>query len=325
MPNNTYVLGIDTSNYKTSVALVDSNGTIVFNRQQFLKVKKGERGLRQSEALFQHVQNLPRIITEAISDEIRANIKAVAVSDRPRPVKDSYMPVFTAGKGCAEIISSSLGIPLYTFSHQEGHIEAVKYYSEFKTSDNLICFHFSGGTTEAVIYKQHYDSNRPNISLEIVGGSKDLAFGQVLDRTGVAIGYSFPCGDMIDKIAVNASKNFKPDKSLLTKIKVTDGFINLSGIETQTSRALSVTDETSLAHILMYRLSDAVCTMTIQLSEKYGVTDFLYAGGVSCSEYMRNYLYSKLPQNINIAFGNPALSSDNAVGTALLGGKLIWR
>lgn len=325
MSDNSYVLGIDTSNYKTSVALVDSSGSIIYNHRQFLNVKKGERGLRQSEALFQHVQNLPGIISEAVSLETRSHIKAVAVSDRPRPLSNSYMPVFTAGRGCAEIISASLGVPLYTFSHQEGHIEAVKYYSQFKDSSRLICFHFSGGTTEAVLYENKSNLNESDISLRIIGGSRDLAFGQVLDRTGVAMGYEFPCGDVIDRLAVIEASEHKPDKSLLTKVKVHDGFINLSGIETQAARAVECTDQNILSHVLMYRLSEAVAAMTLQLSEKYNISDFLYAGGFSCSDYMRSFLSSTLPQNINIAFGNPALSSDNAVGTALLGGKFLWR
>ena len=50
-------LGIDTSNYKTSVAVTSSEGEIIFNSQSFLKVKEGQRGLRQSEALFQQKES----------------------------------------------------------------------------------------------------------------------------------------------------------------------------------------------------------------------------------------------------------------------------
>ena len=72
-------LGIDTSNYKTSVAVVDCSGKVLFNHQEYLEVKKGERGLRQSEAFFQHVQKLPDAIQKALSDfAIRENIGAVS-------------------------------------------------------------------------------------------------------------------------------------------------------------------------------------------------------------------------------------------------------
>ena len=139
-------MGIDTSNYKTSLAVVDKTGEVLFNYQEFLDVKPGEKGLRQSEAFFQHVQKLPEAIEKAFEyADIRENIGAIAVSSRPRPVEGSYMPVFTAGHGYARALAASMGISLQTFSHQDGHIEAIRHYSSLKDEVPLICFHFSGG------------------------------------------------------------------------------------------------------------------------------------------------------------------------------------
>lgn len=315
-------LGIDTSNYKTSVAVTASDGKILFNFQEFLNVKSGERGLRQSEALFQHVQKLPPAIKQAFDAEgVRDNIGAVSVSSRPRPVEGSYMPVFTAGLGAAEMISSALGIPLYRFSHQEGHIEAVKHYSPMAGTNRLICFHFSGGTTEAILFDESEGI------FEIVGGSLDLAYGQVLDRTGVALGFDFPCGQDVDRLAICSSDDASYDiKNNLTKIKVRDGFVNLSGVETQCQRIIKehTMSPEALSAELMGVLSRSVLDMTLFLAEKYSVDSFLYAGGVSCSEYLRGYLKKTLPDNIQTAFGRPELSSDNAVGVSLLGGRKIW-
>lgn len=175
MSNKLLSMGIDTSNYKTSLAVVDADGQVLFNYQEFLDVKQGERGLRQSEAFFQHVQKLPDAIEKALSDkEVRENIGAISVSARPRPVVGSYMPVFTAGQGYARALAAAFCLPLQEFSHQEGHIEAIRHYSPLKDTAPLICFHFSGGTTEALLLNE-------DGKLEIVGGSKDIAYGQVLD------------------------------------------------------------------------------------------------------------------------------------------------
>ena len=57
-------LGIDTSNYTTSAALADGDGNIIVNLKRLLPVKEGERGLRQSDALFAHTKNLPLIMGE---------------------------------------------------------------------------------------------------------------------------------------------------------------------------------------------------------------------------------------------------------------------
>lgn len=310
----TLSLGIDTSNYKTSAAVVNETGEILFNHQQLLKVKQGERGLRQSEALFQHVQNLPAVMEAVFAqEEIRERIGCISVSTRPRPLEGSYMPVFTAGQGYARSLAAALGVPLYELSHQEGHIEAIRHYSELKDANPLICFHFSGGTTEAILV----DGSKS----EIVGGSRDLAYGQVLDRIGVAMGMAFPAGEAMDRIAENGRKH----PSIFTKIKVQDGYVNLSGIETQGQRMFADYPQEEVLDDLFEKLSASVLEMTLQLSEKYNIKNFIYAGGVSCSQYMRQYLMNRLTGKLNIAFGRSELSSDNAVGVALLGGKHIWR
>lgn len=310
----TLSLGIDTSNYKTSAAVVNETGEILFNHQQLLKVKQGERGLRQSEALFQHVQNLPAVMEAVFAqEEIRERIGCISVSTRPRPLEGSYMPVFTAGQGYARSLAAALGVSLYEVSHQEGHIEAIRHYSELKDANPLICFHFSGGTTEAILV----DGSKS----EIVGGSRDLAYGQVLDRIGVAMGMAFPAGEAMDRIAENGRKH----PSIFTKIKVQDGYVNLSGIETQGQRMFADYPQEEVLDDLFEKLSASVLEMTLQLSEKYNIKNFIYAGGVSCSQYMRQYLMNRLTGKLNIAFGRSELSSDNAVGVALIGGKHIWR
>lgn len=307
-------LGIDTSNYKTSVAVVDKEGKILFNHQQLLNVKKGQRGLRQSEALFQHIQNLPGVFETLFSrPEIKDRIGAVSVSEKPRPVEGSYMPVFTAGSGYGRALAASLDTPFYQFSHQEGHIEAIRFYSPLKEVEPLICFHFSGGTTEALLVEKG--------NLTIVGGSKDLAYGQVLDRIGVALGLDFPCGEALDKIAVSSSGHLP----IFTPIKVKDGYVNLSGIETQGQKLLGQFPQVQLIDDLFDKLSRSIMEMTLQLSYKFGIKNFIYAGGVSCSRYMRAYLAEHLYKDLNIVFGKSQLSSDNAIGVALLGGKKLWR
>ena len=300
-----HYLGIDTSNYRTSVAVVDEDGRILYNHRELLKVPEGERGMRQSEAFFHHVQRLPDALVPAL--EYRDSLKAIAVSTRPRPREGSYMPCFTAGTACAREIACALNVPLHEVSHQEGHIEAVKYYSSLKDADDIIFFHFSGGTTEAV-YRG-----------EIVGGSKDISYGQVLDRIGVTLGYAFPSVEELDRIALDSNDRSK----ILTSIKVSDGEINLSGIETQAMRAIDNMDDLKLnpemiVNELMDKLSDSVIRMTDQLVKKCNCKNFIFAGGFSSSEYLRKKLKENLATDINYVFGPPELSGDNAVGVALL-------
>ena len=315
MNSSSCCLGIDTSNYKTSVAIVSCGGGIICNLQQYLSVKKGERGLRQSDALFQHVMNLPVLIEEAFSKLPEGcSIDTVAVSTRPRSVEGSYMPVFNGGIAVGRSLAAGLGVPLVEVSHQEGHIEAVKYYSEMKNCDKLICFHFSGGTTEALLV----DGEK----LEIVGGSKDIAFGQVLDRIGVALGMEFPCGEEMDNMP---ARKIRPSDNILPKIKVNEGYINLSGIESSAQRIIAGgdTEAEELVSMVFDRLADAIVGICRNLHDRYDVSDFLFAGGVSSSRRIRRTVEHRL-EEFNICFGKAELSTDNAVGDALLGGKKIW-
>ena len=298
-------LGIDTSNYRTSVALVDEDGKILYNHRELLEVPSGKRGLRQSEAFFQHVQRLPEAVRPAM--EYRETISGIAVSTRPRPREGSYMPCFTAGTACAKELASALGVPLKEVSHQEGHIMAVKYYSDLRDSEDPVFFHFSGGTTEAVLGD------------EIIGGTKDISYGQVLDRIGVRLGFDFPCGEELDRIALKEGKR----TDLLRPIRIEDCRINLSGIETQASRALDEHEEDpdfseELVRELMNRITDSVIGMTLMISRRYSKDEFIFAGGVSSSEYIRKRIKNELPASLRYVFGSPELSGDNAVGTALL-------
>lgn len=318
-----YSLGIDTSNYRTSAALVSDNGEIICDIGEYLDIKKGERGLRQSHALFQHINRLPDILTAtfSIAREKGGKIGCVSVSSKPRPVAGSYMPVFIAGISAGKTISATLDIPYFEFSHQEGHIEAVKNYLPLRDTYPLIVFHFSGGTTEALLVDEN--------NINIIGGSRDISYGQLLDRTGVAMGMDFPCGKEMDNLVydlINSGK--KGYNNLLPVIHSDEGYVNLSGIETKALRSVDKIKHEELTAMLFDRIGDSIAHMIQHLTAKFNISNVLFAGGVSASEYIRAYLLRfkhRELNGVNIYFGEPSLSGDNAVGIALLGGKNLWR
>ncbi|NLP29725.1 MAG: O-sialoglycoprotein endopeptidase [Clostridiales bacterium] len=310
---NDFIMAIDTSNYTTSIAIVDCNQNIIKDERKTLRVKQGERGLRQSHALFQHLENLPLLIENAFSDIDTKSIKAIAVSDRPRPVKDSYMPVFKAGLTIGSVIASSLSVPLYKFSHQEGHLAAVSYGTQFKLRDSYLAFHLSGGTCELL----YVDGN----SVEKVGGSKDISFGQVIDRIGVALGMFFPAGNEMDKLAFNFE-----GVSILKRIPFDGLEINLSGLETQAQRLLANNNKEQLAYSIFYEISYCLVEWINKAVNKMNCNRVLLTGGVAASEFIRKHLnnYYK-DKEVTIEFGPSSLSTDNAVGLALLGGAKLWQ
>ena len=87
------VLGIDTSAYTTSVALV-CGGRVIGEARRVLAVESGQRGLRPSEAVFRHLQNLPELIEEAWAGEALAAV-AVAVV---RTIAPGWRPAESASR-----------------------------------------------------------------------------------------------------------------------------------------------------------------------------------------------------------------------------------
>lgn len=307
-------LGIDTSCYTTSVACVDEKG-IVYDKRTMLSVKLGERGLRQSEGLFQHTRNLDALLPEAISSLNRADIRGVAVSCRPRPEPDSYMPVFLAGRTAAGALCAGLGLTPYYTSHQQGHVRAALYGNEFLMDElPMLGMHISGGTTEIFTIGE-------GLSIRLLGGTKDLHAGQFVDRLGVAMGLPFPSGKHLEELAKQAGEtNIKLPASV-------DGlYCSFSGVETAARSLIGRVQEGELALAAYESMARTFGKMILRAAAETGLSRVLLAGGVASSSQLRRMLLERLAdKDIQLYFGLPELSSDNAVGVALLamdmGGK----
>ena len=312
-------LGIDTSNYKTSLAAVDDNNRITANISEYLDVPKGERGLRQSDAFFKHSNRLPILYKKLLSETDRNQIASVGVSYAPRRVEGSYMPCFLAGVNMAEIISETLNIPVYRFSHQEGHAAAVIETSGSANDKPVLLMHLSGGTTE---YLKCLPSSN-GYDTEIVGGTLDISFGQLLDRFGVAAGLSFPSGMEIDRFA----SEYSGEKlhHILPEIRLKDGYFNLSGPETRLmefARKDGKKDLISLSFEILNTVSDVLTDSADYLCDKYGIDKVYMAGGVASSVTIRKLIREKhISGKYEVVFGDAALSGDNAVGTAILAAR----
>ena len=200
-------LGIDTSNYTTSVSVCDEEGLVLYNLKKLLPVAAGERGLRQSDAVFAHIKNLSPI-TELLREALletkgKGELAAVGCSAYPRDAEGSYMPCFLVGTGMADFLGATLGIPVYRFSHQKGHVAAASYSSGLPEDvDTYYAFHVSGGTTELLRVTRDGFAFRA----ELVGGTADLNAGQVIDRIGVLMGLPFPAGAHIEALAMKNTK-----------------------------------------------------------------------------------------------------------------------
>ncbi len=296
------VLGIDTSNYTTSLS-VCVDGKITENIKIPLPVAFGAVGLRQSDAVFSHTKNLP-IAFDRLKTDLKT-LSAVGYSAKPRNAEGSYMPCFLSGQTAARIVSKTLGLPEYAFSHQEGHIKAAIYSSSMPCCDVFYAYHLSGGTFELL----QVTADNGGYKTEIIGGTSDVTAGQMIDRTGVMLGLAFPCGAALDGLC-------KENKEKITDIKISvkDTFCNLSGLENKAEKLYS--DGKTPQYIAAYvieTIKRTVDEMTDNAMKKRELP-LLFSGGVASNSVLKEYFCKKY----GAYFAEPAFSSDNAAGVALL-------
>ncbi len=301
-------LGIDTSNYTTSLAFCGKDGRVAANLKCPLIVKEGERGLRQSDAVFLHTKNLPILFASASEYFKQYEPIAIGVSAYPRTQDGSYMPCFLAGVASAKALAVSHRIPCFEFSHQNGHIMAALVSSgteELLFGKEFAAFHVSGGTTELLLVHP----NGEDFRCEIIGGSADINAGQAIDRVGVALGLSFPCGAALEKLALSYE-----GKLPRRKICVKDGSCNLSGLENMAldMQKAGEARERVAAFVLDF-IGRTLLALTEHVREKYPQIPIVYSGGVmSCS------ILKKMLEREDVYFAEPSYSSDNAAGIAAL-------
>lgn len=298
--------GIDSSNYRSSAAILYDDLKYKSNRK-LLNVAQGERGLRQSDAVFLHTKQLPYLIKEILDDIDSSDISCIGVSSFPRRQEGSYMPCFLTGLSYAEILSSALKVPLFKFSHQEGHIAAALLSSGRLEllNQEFIAFHVSGGTTEALLVSP----SDIGFKVEIIAKTLDLHLGQVIDRVGVKMGLAFPCGEELEKLSLSGSVT----KKINPCIKGFD--CALSGVENICQKMIE-NDETfeNVAAYTVAFAAETLCQMTQKIKEKYRNLPIIYSGGVMANNIIKN----KLREITNADFASIELSGDNAVGIALL-------
>lgn len=307
------ILGIDTSNYTTSLCLIDQTGNILKEQRQLLEVEEGERGLQQSAAVFQHVRNLP-ILLEAIGSF--QGLQGICVSSRPRPEKGSYMPVFLAGEGLARSLAAALDVPLYRTSHQEGHIAAGEGTAGLIPDHEFLAVHLSGGTSDLLRVKRQ----AAGYEIRQMGSSKDLHAGQFVDRVGVALGLPFPAGPHLEKLARTATES---DVFIRVPSPI-DGYNwSFSGPETAVRKLIQAgvspagiarATESAIAKGLEKVLRKAIKETNHKL--------VLMVGGVAANLYIRDRLKKRLEHpavGARLFFADPRYSTDNAFGVACIG------
>ena len=301
------VIGIDTSNYTTSIAYFDGQGGV--NCSKLLPVKQGELGLRQSDAVFAHIKSLPELSGRLFSHVRAEQITAVGVSTRPRAVEGSYMPCFMVGYSHAKMLSDSLGVPLIEVSHQQGHVAASLWsagHLELMDEPHL-AWHLSGGTTELLLV----EPEEKNVRCTKIGGTTDISAGQLIDRTGQLLELPFPSGKHIDALSKEAilKETFR--------VKCGNMEFSLSGVQNKVQQFHAVNGEPAETAAYALRcVAKAVYLASEQALRAYPGLRIVFSGGVASNSMLRQVIAP-----LNPIFSEPQFSTDNAMGVAVLASR----
>ncbi|HYG59428.1 MAG TPA: O-sialoglycoprotein endopeptidase [Symbiobacteriaceae bacterium] len=311
MPSQLF-LGIDTSYYMTSVALVDEAGRLLEDRRRPLVVAAGARGHSPAEAVWRHTKALPEVL-EPVLQQYGRQIAGVAASVRPRPFEGAFLPPFKVSEGFGRTVAASLGVPFYPSSHQEMHIMAGLWSSDQPpVGDRFLAVHLSGGTTELIAVTRRTGG----FDEELLGGTQDLHAGQFVDRVGVALGLPFPAGPYIEELARTGTPGVVSLASSVQGRKV-----SFSGPETAAQRLVGRVEPADLALAVIKCVSKTLEKWLRAAVTETGLGEVLIVGGVASNGILRERLREKLEHRAvgaRLAFALPRFSSDNAVGTAVL-------
>ena len=301
------VIGIDTSNYTTSIAYFD--GFSGENCSKLLPVRQGELGLRQSDAVFAHIKSLPELSGRLFCNVPSGNIQAVGVSTRPRAVEGSYMPCFMVGYSHGKMLADFLKVPLFEVSHQQGHVAASLWSAgrmDLMDKPHL-AWHLSGGTTELLLV----EPEGKNVRCSRVGGTTDISAGQLIDRTGVLLGLPFPCGKHLDQLSQNAVGTD------LFKMKCPKMEFSLSGLQNKVEQYYAAHSPEETAAYTLRCVCHAIRRATENALKAYPGLEIVFSGGVASNSMIRNDMWS-----LSAIFSKPEFSTDNAMGVAVLANRL---
>ena len=175
-------------------------------------------------------------------------------------------------------------------------------------------WYISGGTTELLLSEAG--------ALRLIGGSKDLHAGQMLDRIGVSMGMRFPAGAELEKAALCCPE--ETTALLPVSMEAGDCYCHLSGAETKCQQLLQsggFSNERIAAEAFDF-LARTIARMLAAGCKQYDVSQALIVGGVASSSLLREKLSARLAKldcSAELRFGKPEYSSDNAAGIARLG------
>ncbi len=217
-----------------------------------------------------------------------------------------------AGEGRA--LAAALGVPFCPCSHQQGHVAAAAWSAgrEDLLDKPHLAWHLSGGTTELL----RVEPEGHTVRAEVVGGTSDIAAGQLVDRAGVLLGLPFPAGKALDALYPEAG-----DIGFF-RVKLNGLTFSLSGMENKV-KELAEKGETpaNIARFTIDTILNVLVRATREAQKKWSGLPVLCSGGVASNRQSR----AAMERECGSVFAQPQYATDNALGVAILTHRALER
>jgi len=312
---STYTLGVETSCDETSAAVVQDGATILSNIiSSQIDSHKVFGGVVPEIASRKHLANVLPVIQEALSQAgmTIADIDQIAVTCGPGLVGALLVGVTTA-----KAIAYARKLPLIPVNHIEGHIFA-NMLGRATIPAPFLCLTVSGGHTDLLLVE------KPGEYLHL-GGTRDDAAGECLDKVARVLGLGYPGGPEIERAAASGNPEAFDFPMVLSGHKTFD--FSFSGLKTaainlinhyrQRGQAIPVSD---LAAAFQKAVIDQLIDRTDKALREYSPAALLLSGGVAANGLLRQEIV-RLAEHHGIAHYIPeqALCTDNAAMIAAAG------
>ncbi|QKJ28575.1 tRNA (adenosine(37)-N6)-threonylcarbamoyltransferase complex transferase subunit TsaD [Mucilaginibacter mali] len=308
------ILGIESSCDETSAA-VCVDGEMLSNVIANQTIHEAYGGVVPELASRVHQQNIIPAVQQAIlKAKVNKNdIDAVAFTRGP-----GLLGSLLVGVSFAKSFALALGKPLIEVNHMQGHVLA-HFIGDHKPTFPFLCLTVSGGHTQIVLVKDHFD-------MEIIGQTTDDAAGEALDKTSKVLGLPYPGGPLIDKYArqgnADAYKFPEPQipgfdfsfSGLKTSIMyfIRDNVAKNPDFLQENMADICASVEKRVVIILLNKLKKAAI--------EYGIKDIALAGGVSANTGLRQGLNDLAAgQGWNAFIPKFEYCTDNAAMIAIAG------
>ncbi len=337
-----YVLGIETSCDETAAAVVESGERLLSNIvASQLKTHFPYGGVVPELASREHLRAIVPVVRRALEQAklSYADLGAIAVTKGPGLV-GSLLVGLTFAKGLA----LSLRIPLIAVNHIEGHIHAVVL--EEKQHGREVAFPalalvVSGGHTHMFLVEQPEPFR---YTYRLISKTRDDAAGEAFDKVAKLLGFGYPGGPIIDRLAPFGDPS--QVKLPSTRMKGNELDLSFSGLKTAVLRYVrsadmdeeikmrkqtfssgpvkdieairAVTSQQTLDLVASFQQTviDELLSRALKAADKEPVQSIIVSGGVAANAGLRRRFSS-----IRYPFYFPtlALSTDNAAMIAAAG------